>query len=101
MGWDGISPDRSISRSPSGDNNTCISMFDCSGNDYSKSVEYWSLGLLCHEIGETGKLLILNNYLSFTLFYEIEFAPYLLYEDLPLPCLFRLMHQNHGDMHDL
>ena len=24
-----------------------------SGNDYSKSVDYWSLGLLCHEIGDT------------------------------------------------
>ena len=26
-----------------------------SGNDYSKSVDYWSLGLLCHEIGKARK----------------------------------------------
>ena len=33
-----------------------LNFVNFSGNDYSKSVDYWSLGLLCHEIGETGKI---------------------------------------------
>ena len=71
-----------------------------SGNDYSKSVDYWSLGLLCHEIGKARKSnsrsQCCKEWICFChlLEWSVIKGIWLINQEFPYLCLSKLMQWN-------